>query len=139
MYRRFFRELIRPWKKISPEARQRLPYWGLIAVSGLAVLLFMERIYLTHVVTRQEKAYAENRQLAAGAGAYETAWKQMARGIYLAGRTDPLLADLLKREGIMVRPVMHSAPGPQPATPAQQMGAPAPPISPSMSPGAIQP
>ena len=106
-----------------------LQFWILLLGSAFVSFLYITQIFLTRNLIEKQRELAENRETVTEGGQYEMVWKQLALHIYKVGSKDPELTDILKKEGIGIRPNGLKNAGSASAPPASAPPATTPPAS----------
>jgi len=109
-------------------------FWILLLGSSFVSVLLIKQIFLNRALDQEQRLLVESQEIASTGSTYENAWKQLARYIYQAGRRDPALAEVLKKENVEAHenPVANagSAPAPTPSTPPASSQTPVAPLHP---------
>ena len=96
-------------------------FWVLLFGSLFVSGLMLKQISLSRSIFYQQRTLVDNEEIAASAGAYKTAWHELALQIYEASKDDPTLAGVLKTENVKVGttpPSTKTAPSTAPANSA---------------------
>jgi hypothetical protein len=77
-------------------------FWILLIASACVSLLCFKQILLSRTLDQQQRAVVDSEEIASTSTVYEASWKKLAIHIYKASLDDPALAEVLKREKIMI-------------------------------------
>ena len=99
-----------------------LQFWVLMVASCLVSFFYFREIFLTREIGRQQRDVVDRQEAVTEGQAYENAWNQLARAVYISGHNDPALLEILRKEGVEVR---EASPGTSTVPPPLTQPAPA--------------
>ena len=110
-------------------------YWILLLGSFFVSVLLIRQAFLTRDLNQVHDQLIENQETISRGAAFENAWKKLATRIYLVGKEDPALMELLKKENIGIHaesaPNTGSAPAPTHSAPPASSKTPVAPVNPT--------